>query len=244
MFVRALTVIGIGWSLYGQKTAPHSQLEDLERAGDDLELEVARMLRFLAETNLQLKLVKEAIPQPREASEICERLDHEAGQTDPLLCLARLLIEDNQVDAAEAAASRTAINLPSGKAWSATIAVSLAVYACLGVSPRPQSATSAKPSRLPLFLTCGMTKLRSSAPSHSCRFDDAQVHLNRLKSFVADDPFNLGLTTGMQAIAWAVQGRFGEARSELLRIVGMYEELGFRRVSWSPPKSFSGGLKQ
>ena len=70
------------------------------------------------------------------------------------------------------------------------------------------------------------------------RFDGAQVHLNRLKSFVADDPFNLGLTMGMQAIAWAVQGRFGEARSELLRIVSMYEELGVSAGFLEPSQEF------
>ena len=76
------------------------------------ELEVAETLRFLAETNRQLLLRQEGISRLKEALEIYERFNNIPGRAFSLQHLAWLLHSDNQLGAAEEAASR-AIDLLS-----------------------------------------------------------------------------------------------------------------------------------
>ncbi|KAF9790942.1 hypothetical protein BJ322DRAFT_1038943 [Thelephora terrestris] len=84
------------------------------------ELWVAQTLRALAHVNWQLDLVEEAIPLAKETSEIFERLNDTAEQTNSLQYLALLLAEDDQIDAAEESASH-AINLSSDEPTKAQV---------------------------------------------------------------------------------------------------------------------------
>ena len=75
-----------------------------ERGDDAL---VAQTLRLLADANRWLNLCKEGIEQAKEASEIYEKLGDAMGQARCSNNLARLLLNDGQLDLAEDAASRT-----------------------------------------------------------------------------------------------------------------------------------------
>ena len=58
------------------------------------------------------------------------------------------------------------------------------------------------------------------------KFDDAQVHLDNLKSHMAGDSINLDLVMLVQACAWYRQGKLEEAKSEFSRIICVYEKIG------------------
>lgn len=81
----------------------------LER-GRERDFEVARILRRLSISNMDLQLYREGIQQAREAVGVYERLGNTVEQANCWIDLARLLEADNQLDAAEVAGSR-AINL-------------------------------------------------------------------------------------------------------------------------------------
>jgi len=76
--------------------------------------QVAQTLRLLSNVNRALGHYTEGIQQAREALKIYEQLDHTVEQGQSLKELAWLLYDDNQLTAAEAAASR-AINLLIGQ---------------------------------------------------------------------------------------------------------------------------------
>jgi hypothetical protein len=63
---------------------------------------VAQVLRDLSNANGQMDLPKEGIQQAKEASEIFERFGDKMGEVDCSIDLARLLLHDEQFDAAEA----------------------------------------------------------------------------------------------------------------------------------------------
>ena len=58
------------------------------------------------------------------------------------------------------------------------------------------------------------------------RSDDAQTHVERAKSYTANNAYTMGGTMVMQAMVWYMQRRFEEARSEFLRVVDLLEKLG------------------
>ena len=58
------------------------------------------------------------------------------------------------------------------------------------------------------------------------RLDDAQAHIERAKSHVADSPYLLGVVMEAQVAIWCKQYRLEEARSEALRAADVYEKLG------------------
>ena len=77
----------------------------LERERRDVE-SVARSLRELADANRQLNLLDEGIQQAKEALEVYERLGKTVEQASRLISLARLSLEDKQLDAAIEVMSR------------------------------------------------------------------------------------------------------------------------------------------
>ncbi|KAF9785552.1 hypothetical protein BJ322DRAFT_838815 [Thelephora terrestris] len=66
---------------------------------------VARTLLRLADANRALQLYEEGIRQSKEALEICERLGDGERQAKCWCCLGSLLVDDDQLDVAEEAAS-------------------------------------------------------------------------------------------------------------------------------------------
>ena len=232
-----------------------------ERGSDH---QVAEVLISLASENALLHLRKEGILQVKEASEIYERLDQTAMLALSLETLALLLVEDGQVDAAEEAASR-AINISENPTQfhvcqqhyllahicnsrgDADAAISH-FKAALGTTDYPMGYNMQSTILISLVTLCFE---RDS-------FDDAQVHLDRLKSHVANNPYGLGRAMLLQCYNWSLQGRLGEAKSEVSRIIDTYEGTGFSpnlleeykrllgliemRIAQSPPtRGESGG---
>ena len=57
-------------------------------------------------------------------------------------------------------------------------------------------------------------------------FDDAQVHVERVKSHATNSPYNLGHAMYLQARIWFREGKLEEANSEVLRAADVFEKLG------------------
>ena len=199
--------------------------------GDDLQ--VARALRHLASANRRLLLHKEGILQAKEASEIYERLNDTVGHVDSLQYLALLFAEDEQVDAAEEAASR-AINLASDKLRQTQVCEHHRVLGHICRS-RGEMEAAINHFKKALEIASSLNSQDMQSVVLHClvqlllkegKFDDAQVHLEHLKSQMADKSFDLDLVMLTQACAWYQQGKLEEAKSEFSRIIGVYEKIG------------------
>jgi len=195
------------------------------------DLQIARTLKSLAYANLTSRLNAEGIPLAREASEVYERLNHKGGCASSLRCLAWLLAEDGQVDAAEEAITRANdfcsdeptqpehyhvlghISLARGKTGEAIShhETALGIATSLNSSRQTQSQ----------IIRCLVHLLLKEG-----RFDDAQAHLEFLKSDAANDIVSLGLAAAIQACVWRRQGRAEEAEAEIARVVVIYQKMG------------------
>ena len=194
---------------------------------------VAETLRFLSSSNKLLDHYEEGIRQAREALGIYTRLNHVLGQARTLEWLARLLHSDNQLDAAEEAASR-AIDLLSGKREQ------FVVCKCHHVLGEICYSRGETERAIDHFETA----LRIASPSNwhgqlaqnhyelanlffkEGRFDDAHASVERAKSHCINDPYSLGRAMELQARFWYGQGKFEEAKSEALGAADVFERLG------------------
>jgi tetratricopeptide (TPR) repeat protein len=198
--------------------------------GDDFQ--VAQTLTFLAGTNREQFLFKEGIQQANEALSICERLNHAVGQAICLQVLADLLQVDKQLDAAEAAASRSIDLLPD----SAQIQVCQG-HRALGEIYRSKDeaeraidhfetalgiANSFNWHTEQFWIHCLLAKLFRDQG----RFDKPHAHVEHAGSHAVSDPYLLGHAMQLVAGLWYIQGRLEEARSEALCAVGVFEKLG------------------
>ena len=199
--------------------------------GDDAQ--VARTLRELSDANMMLDLCKEGIEQAKESSEIFERLNDGPGQASCLIRLARLLHDEEQLDAAEDAILRGINLLPNeGEEY-----LVCQCHRFLGGIYHSKGKTGEAIKHLEKALGI-------ASPSnwhdelfwihHSLaglffdedRPDDAHNHIEHAKSHTINDPYNLGRAMELQSIFWRREGRFEEARSEALRAVDAYEKVG------------------
>ena len=87
----------------------HALKLERERGSDS---RVARVLHFLSDVNRELGLYKDGIHQAKEALDIYESIGSTGNKAGTLVHLTRLLVADNQLDAAEEAASRVIELLP------------------------------------------------------------------------------------------------------------------------------------
>jgi tetratricopeptide (TPR) repeat protein len=196
------------------------------------DFQVATTLKFLAHANHQLLLFKEGIQQAKEALEINERLNCAVGQAACLHALADLLREDNQLDAAEEAASRSIDLLPDtekfqvcqnhhtlGEIYHSKGEAEKAINhfkTALGIASSFNLHTqqfSVLYSLAELFRDQG-------------RFNEAYALVELAKSYMGQDAYALGRAMELQARLRCRQGRLEEARSEALCTVGVYEKLG------------------
>jgi len=199
--------------------------------GDDLR--AARTLTTLSLANRRLGLHKEGIPQAKEASEICERFHDISGQVQSLQRLARLLYEDNQLDAAEEAVTR-ALDLSSGEGDQFMVC---GCHRLLGEICHSKGKTEmainhletaigiASPPNWPNELFWCYFAL-VEVFSDNGRFDDAHINIEHTKSHVVSNPYHLGRVTSLHAVVLRVQGRLEEARSEALRAAEVFEAAG------------------
>jgi len=65
-----------------------------------------------------------------------------------------------------------------------------------------------------------------SVPLTDHKPDDAQIHIERAKSYTIDNEYYLGLAMETQASLWNRQRRYEEAKSEVLRAIEVFERVG------------------
>jgi len=194
---------------------------------------VAETLETLSSLNRGLGLYAEGVSRAKEALEIYEKLDDRVGQVDSLQCLALSLVHDNQVDAAEEAASRAIDLFPDGLSQSQlrehnhilghicqcrgdTEAAIDHYMKAIGVAGSLDSQDG----------QIGILHCLSKLLLDEKRFDDAQIHLEQLKSHAFNNPLHHGMATAMQVGLLYHQGKFEEAISELSRAINFYEKIG------------------
>jgi len=196
---------------------------------------VAETLRFISRANLMLGLLKEGIPQAKEASGIYEQLDHKSGQAQSLRELVSLLYDDRQLDAAEEAALRL-IDLPTeGDQFTLCDCYRLLGKICRSKGETEKAinhfekalgiASSSSWNDLLFWIHHNLVELFVDED----RFDDAQAAIERAKSHAIDNTYFLGRAMHLQAEVWYRQGRFEEAKSETLRAADVHEKLGAAR---------------
>ena len=201
-----------------------------ERRND---FQIARTLRSLCDANRLLGLHKEGIRQVKEALEIYEYLNDASEQAECLQYLTRLLHEDGQLDAAEEAALR-AIDLLSDKGNQLTVCD---CHRSLGDICRSRGETEKAIIHFETALGIAFSfnwHNRLFWINYSLaglfigenRFDDAQVHVERVKSHAINSQYELGRAMILQASIWYHEHRFEEAKSEALRAADVFKELG------------------
>ena len=201
-----------------------------ERGGES---QVAQALSHLSDTNRMMDLPEEGIRQAKEALEIYERLGYTMAQAQCSINLALLLHTDQQLDAAEEAASR-AIDLLSEKGDHYRICGS---HRVLGDIYQSKGETEKAIHHFEVALG-----IASSFGWHhhlfwihyglawlfrnQARFDDANAHIERAKSYTIHRPYSSGIAMELQARIWCRQRRLEEAKTEALRAADVYEKLG------------------
>ena len=201
-----------------------------ERADD---FRIAQTLRLLADVNRHLGNYTEGIHQTNEALKIYKQLDHMAGQTHSLNGLAWLLCQDNQLDAAEEAASRVIDLLPDqdnqflacqcrrvlGKICHSKGETEKAIKhfeVALGI------ASSFSWHDEQFWILCSLAKLFRDQGN----FDNARSHVEQAKSHTTNATYLLGRAMQLQADIWYQQRRVEEAKSEALRAIDVFEGIG------------------
>jgi tetratricopeptide (TPR) repeat protein len=208
---------------------------ELERQrGDDSQ--VAEILRDLSEANQFLDLYEEGIGQAKEALALLEQTGDTVGQARVLKNLAHLLVHDNQLEAAEKAASRGIdLILETGPQY-----ISCQLHRVLGTIHHSKRE---KEKAVYHFKTA----LRIASPfnwhadlfwnhhdlahllSDEGDFDDANVHIEQAKSHVLNNMYCLGCVMHLQARVWHRQGRLEDAKSGALRALSIFEKFGAAR---------------
>ena len=197
------------------------------------DFQVARALEHLSDTHRQMGLYKEGIRQAKEASEIFERLGEATRQADSLTTLAWLLCGAEQLDAAEKAGSRAINLLPENGEELQVCQAHRAlgkIYRCKG---EPKKAI--RHLEIALGAASSLNRVNqlfwvhfnlAEVFSNEGKFDDAQTHVEHTKSLVADDTYLLARASLLQARLWYAQDMLGEAKSEALRALCVFEKLG------------------
>jgi len=195
---------------------------------------VAQTLRFVCSVNQTLGLHEEGIQQGREALEIYKQLDHILGQAMSLEQVALSLHGDNQLDAAEEAASQ-AIDLLSDGREQFTVCkchrVLGKIYHSKGETEKAIRHFETALGIASTFnwhhqLTRNNYELADLFFKEG-RFHEAHTSIERAKSQAAiDDPYFLACAMRLQAGFWYGQGKFEEAKSEALRAADIFEKFG------------------
>jgi tetratricopeptide (TPR) repeat protein len=200
------------------------------RSGDDRR--ITQVLIFLSNVNRLLGLCEEGIRQAKEALEISERIGTK-WETVCLNKLAWLLFEDNQLDAAENAASRT-ITLISEEGQE------YLVCDCHRVLGKVYQSKGDKKKAIHHFeaaLRTGSPFDRSAELSwihldlaelflEGDELVDANTHVEQAKSYLVNDSFGLGRAMYLQARVWYRQLRFEDAKLEASHALEIFEKLG------------------
>ena len=194
---------------------------------------VAQALRAISLANQELGLYEEGMQQINEALEIFKQFGDTKEQAECLLNLAWLLYYDDQLDAAEEAASRAIILTPEkgqefrvctshrllGDVYHSKGKRETAIYhfeAAIGI------ASSFNWHHHLFWTHYSLADLFFNED----RFDDTHAHIERARPHACNDAYRLGRVMQLQANLWYKQHRFEEARSEALRAADIYNTLG------------------
>ena len=197
------------------------------------DFKVAEALGSLSDTNRLLGLYEEGIQQTKEALEIYKQLNDTSGQAYCLSNLAWLLYDDQQLDAAEEAASQSINLLPErvDRALACRCHRLLGrIHSSKGEAEKAinyfeaalKIASSLDWYDEQFWVHCNLAELFF----HQYRFGDSQAHVKRAKSQAVNDTYLMGRATHLQAWFWYKQHRFREARLEALCAVDAYEKVG------------------
>ena len=231
MLAQARTVVNsIGNSMEQKRLLDHTLKLEREWGND---AEVVVVLCYLSDANRMLGFFKEGISQVEEALEIYERIGDVGDQGQCLLRLALLLLENEQLDAAEEAASRAIKILPEkGQEYRACGAHRTlgAIYHSKGEQEKAihhfeTALTIASPFGWngELFWThnslAGLFRDEDD-------FDNAHLHIQQAKTYAVDDRYQLGRTIILQAQIYYQQNRPEDSTLEALRALEIFEGLG------------------
>ena len=197
------------------------------------ESQAAQILMYLSDTNRLSDNYKEGIQQATEASEIYDQLDDKYGRALSWIALANLLVVDNQLEAAEAAASR-ATNFFLGEDDQFHVC---ACHRVLGNIHRSKGETEKAIGHYEAALRIASASNWQTDQfwNHlnlaelffdEKRFDDAHTQIGHAKSHAADDTYYMGRAMELQAKVWCRERKFGEAKSEALQAIAMYTRIG------------------
>ena len=208
------------------------------------EVSVALTLSDLSNVNRMLGLYGGGMQQAEEAIEISERLGNPILQIRALSNLTWLLLNDNQLDAAEATALRTIDLAPEtgqeyliceshralGKIYHSKGEKEKAIHhfetalALASTSNRHDQLFSIHYSLAALFLD---ERVFGESYAHIERvFGDANAHIERAKSHTVDGTYEMGQAMELQATLWVLQNRIEDAKSEYLRALDVFQKLG------------------
>ena len=167
--------------------------------------------------------------QLEEASEIYGRHNRTEGQARCLQGIAELLAMDNQHYAAEEVASR-ALNLSDKPGPSQVYDHHHTLGHLCGSRGEMEASIRHFNSALGIASSLGLEDKKAQICwclakvfANNVRFCDAEVYLERSRPYMENHPFTPYMVTALRAYVWSGQGRFEEAKSELLRIIGAYE---------------------
>ena len=194
---------------------------------------VAETLEWLSHANRMLGLLEEGIQQARDALEIYERLGSAAGQADSLRCLAQLLLQDKQLDAAEKTMTRAINLLPKkGQEFRTCQCHHLLgdIYQSKGEREKAihhfevalEIASAFNWHTRLFWINYSLAELFRDEND----FNNAHIHVEQAKSQTGEGTYLLGRATELQARIFHKQGRLEDARSEALRAKEIYEKLG------------------
>ena len=215
----------------GRKQLLTQTLKLQRERGNDRQ--VTRTLRHLSDINRLMGLHEEGIQLAKEALGVLEQLGDTVTQAKCLNDLARALLTDNQIDAAEEAASR-AVNLIPEKGHQSLVCTSHRVlgeiYHSKGEREKAVNhfevalgiASSLNWHSHLFWIHYSMAKLFYDEG----KFDDAHARVEQAKSHTVDHAYLLGSAMVLQAVVWYEQRRLEEARSEALRAIDIFGKLG------------------
>ena len=193
---------------------------------------VGETLIGLADANRQMDLHKEGIQQAREALDICGRLGKTGKQVHCLIILALLLSDDEQLDAAEEAATR-AKDLSEhryqhrlcqchhvlGSIHQSKGNVEKAIHH-FEASLRIGSVLNSRGELSRTHLALAELYLKED------RFNDARTHIEHAKSHAGDDTLLFGCAFLTGARVLHKENRSEEGKLEALRALAIFEKLG------------------
>ena len=203
--------------------------------GDDFN--AAQTLTNLSNANARMGLYEEGIQQAEEASRVFEWLGDPVQQAMSLGNLALLLLWKEQLNAAEEMALRAIDLLPKeGEQYR--------VHYChrvLGITYQYKGETekAVHHMEIALRIASALNQAGNLCWAHAIlaqlfidqgRLSDAQIHLEHAKTLAPDRTYLLACVSLQRATLWYRQDMFGEAKTEALVALGVFERLGISKT--------------